>query len=456
MATYANLESANPHWVPTGGLAKIAHIPGEIGPPVIGNTLKLLADPDGFTKRMFDTYGPIFRNHAFGGHNVIMLGPEANELVLFDRDKLFSSEMGWGPILNLLFPRGLMLMDFEGHRADRKTLGVAFKPEPMRGYAQDINRVVTDRLSQWQGEMLFYPAIKQLTLDIAAESFLGIPLGPEADRLNRAFVDSVQASIGVVRRPLPFTKMKRGVAGRQTVIDYLRPQIAERRRNPNRTDMFSQFCRARQEDGSYMSDDGILDHMNFLLMAAHDTITSSVTSFLYYLAKNPEWQDRLRDECLSIAPAGSTIEAGQLDTFTLTDMAFKEALRMMPPVPSIPRRAVRDFSFGGYDFPAGTPVSVNTSFVHRMADIWPEPERFDPMRFTPDAVRGRHKFAWVPFSGGAHMCLGLHFATMQVKIFTHHLLTTRRVVIADGYAPKWQAWPIPKPVDGLRVEMQPL
>jgi cytochrome P450 len=460
MAGLANLEIANPHWVKRAEFDDLSHIPGEQGPPVIGNTLKLLADPDAFSRRMFETYGPVFRNRAFGGVVVIMLGPDANEMVLFDRGKNFSSEQGWGPILNLLFPRGLMLMDFDAHRADRKTLGVAFKPEPMRGYAEGIQRVIGNQLPDWpkdgQTEMLFYPAIKQLTLDIAAECFLGIPLGPEADRLNTAFVDSVAASIGIIRRPLPFTAMKRGVDGRQAVIDYLRPQIQERRRNPNRTDMFSQFCRATQEDGSFLPDDSILDHMNFLLMAAHDTITSSVTSFVYYLAKNPEWQEKLRAEALSIAPAGAALTMEQLDQFTLTEMAFKEALRMMPPVPAMPRRAVRAFEFGGYHIPAGTNLSINTSFVHRMPDIWPEPERFDPMRFTAEAVRARHKYAWVPFGGGAHMCLGLHFAYMQMKVFMHQLLTTRRIEIAAGYTPKWQAWPIPKPVDGLKVRLRAL
>ena len=196
--------------------------------------------------------------------------------------------------------------------------------------------------------------------------------------------------------------------------------------------------------------------MNFLMMAAHDTITSSVTSFVYYLAKNPEWQATLRAEALSIAPAGAALSMAQLDQFTLTEMAFKEALRMMPPVPAMPRRSVRDFEFGGYTIPAGTNLSINTSFVHRMEGIWPEPERFDPMRFTADAVRGRHKYAWVPFGGGAHMCLGLHFAYMQMKIFTHQLLTTRRIEIADDYTPKWQAWPIPKPADGLKVRLKAL
>jgi cytochrome P450 len=449
----ANSEAANPHWIKRATMNDLSHIPGESGLPFIGDTLKLLKDPPAYSNRMKATYGNVYKVNAFGIPNVALVGAEANELLLFDRDKLFSSEQGWGPILNLLFPRGLMLMDFDHHRMDRKALGIAFKPEPMRAYAQDMNDIFAKQLPSWRGDLKFYPAIKQLTLDVAASSFLGVPLGPEADKVNTAFVDMVAASVGAVRVPLPFTKMGRGVAGRKYLIRYFGPQIEERRRNENRQDMFSQFCRTKREDGEYMSDGELIDHINFLMMAAHDTITSSVTSLVWLLAKNPQWQEKLRAECLGIAPAGSSIGHDDLAKFELTEMAFKEALRMIPPVPSLPRRALRDFEFMGHHILAGTQVSINPPQVHMMAEYWEEPTRFDPMRFTPDQVKARHKYAWVPFGGGAHMCLGLHFAYMQTKVFLHHLLTTRRIEIAEGYNPAWQPWPIPKPKDGLQVRL---
>jgi cytochrome P450 len=140
----------------------------------------------------------------------------------------------------------------------------------------------------------------------------------------------------------------------------------------------------------------------------------------------------------------------------LTEMAFKEAMRLRPPVPSIPRRATRDFAFGGYAIPTGTLVSVNPLYTHHMPEIWSDPDTFDPLRFTDEAARNRHRFAWVPFGGGAHMCLGLHFAYMQAKIFFHHVVTTHRIVVRDGYAPEWQMLPIPRPKDGLTVTFEPL
>src|SRR5450755_793643 len=188
----------------------LTHIPGDEGWPLIGKTLEVLADPKGQIERQAAKYGLIYRSHIFGETNIVMLGPEANELVLFDQAKLFSSTHGWGPILGRLFPRGLMLLDFDEHRLHRRALSVAFKAGPMKSYLAQLDRGIGARVAQWKtrpGPMLFYPAIKQLTLDLAATSFLGADIGPAVDEITRAFVDMVAASVAVVRQPLPGTQM---------------------------------------------------------------------------------------------------------------------------------------------------------------------------------------------------------------------------------------------------------
>ena len=458
MATLAAEAPTYTHWSQSQPRHALDHIPGEDGWPVLGNTLPLLADPIGFGARMRATYGDVFRSNAFGRRSVLLFGADANELVLFDRDKNFSSAQGWGSVLDLLFPRGLMLLDFDHHRADRRALSIAFKPGPMRHYADALNRGIGARVAEWSGQqMLFYPAIKQLTLDLAADSFLGVPLGPEADAINKAFVDMVQASIGVVRRPLPFTAMGRGVAGRKFLLDYFTRETLRRREKGGGQDMFSQFATATRDDGSLMPVDEVVDHMIFLMMAAHDTITSSASSLVWLLAKHPEWQDKLRAEVLAVTGgAGRPLSYDDMAKLELTEMAFKEALRLIPPVPSIPRRAMRAFEFGGYRIPAGTGVGISPSAVHMDPTHWPDPETFNPLRFTPEMIAKRHKYAWVPFGGGAHMCLGLHFAYMQIKILMAQVLTRYRIEIEPGYAPKWQPWPIPKPRDGLKVRFAPL
>lgn len=433
----------------------LTHIPGDEGWPLIGKTLEVLADPKGQVERQSKKYGLVYRSHLFGETSLVLLGPEANELVLFDQAKQFSSTLGWGRILGLLFPRGLMLLDFEEHRLHRRALSVAFKSGPMKSYLADLDTGIAARVAQWKaqpGPMLFYPAMKQLTLDLAATSFLGAGIGPEVDKITRAFVDMVAASVAVIRKPLPGTPMARGVKGRKRIVAYFSEQIPLRRAKGGGDDLFSQLCHATHEDGALLSTQDIVDHMSFLMMAAHDTLTSSLTSFVGELAAHPEWQQKLRDEVTGLglaADAPTTFD--NLEAMRLSEMAFKEALRLKPPVPSMPRRSIKDFTFKGYAIPAGSMVGINPLFTHHMPDIWPEPEKFDPMRFTDEAQRSRHRFAWVPYGGGAHMCLGLHFAYMQAKCFARHFLQNLEVSLEPGYKPDWQIWPIPKPRDGLRV-----
>ncbi|GMN04142.1 cytochrome P450 [Erythrobacter sp. MTPC3] len=440
----------------------LSHIPGEAGWPVVGNTFKQLADPHGFTRRMIAKYGKVYKTHSFGGWNIALIGAEANEMVLFNKDKIFSSEQGWGPVLDQLFPRGLMLMDFDHHRIDRRALSIAFKPGPMRHYSGALNRGIAKDVANWEGRMEFYPAIKKLTLDLAADSFIGIPWGPEADKINVAFVDMVQASVAPVRKPLPFTKMKRGVDGRSFLVDYFTAETHKRRAEGGGQDMFSQFATATREDGSLLPVSEVVDHMNFLMMAAHDTITSSATSLIYHLAKNPQWQEKVREELIAVTggPDASgnprPLDYDDMGKLEVTEMAFKEALRMVPPVPSMPRRALKDFEYEGYHVPAGAHVGINIYWTHHSEEYWDNPSAFDPMRFTPEQVKARHKYAWVPFGGGAHMCLGLHFAYMQVKVLLAQVLQQYRIEVADGYSPDWQEWPIPQPKDGLKVEFKKL
>jgi cytochrome P450 len=414
----------------------LAHLPGEDGWPIVGNTLRALKDPVAHIHAMHGKHGAVYRDHLFGVRSVAMLGPEANEHVLFDRDKKF-----------LFVCR----------------LGISSRSAfPPWAYLGALNDVSSRRISEWhlagpgQGgtaQLQFYPAFKQLTLDLAAASFLGIELGSQARAVNRAFIDMVAAIIGVVRVPIPGTLMSKGVKGRHAIVAYFTQEIPKRRAGQG-TDLFTELCRATKEDGSVLSDQEIADHMSFLMMAAHDTLTSSVTSLVYLLCKHPEWQEQLRREMHGLRlPRGAPLSYERLGELALFEMAFKEAMRINPPVPGIPRAAVRDFRFKGHDIPASTRVAISAIFTHRMSELWPEPLKFDPLRFTDEATRGRHKYAWVQFGGGAHMCLGLHFAYIQAKSFFYHLLTTTRVSLVPDYVPRWQMWPIPKPCDGLPIRI---
>jgi cytochrome P450 len=140
----------------------LTHIPGNEGWPIIGNTLAALADPKGYVERNAAKYGLVYRTYLLGETSITLLGPDANELVLFDQAKLFSSELGWDGILGLLFPKGLMLRDFDEHRIHRRALSFAFKSEPMKSYFTELDKGIAARVAQWKakpGEMRIYPAM---------------------------------------------------------------------------------------------------------------------------------------------------------------------------------------------------------------------------------------------------------------------------------------------------------
>ena len=435
---------------------KLDHLPGSYGLPLFGRTFKALRDPLGNIRTQYETYGPISRTNVFFQKSVNLFGPEANEFVLRDRERNFSSRYGWDRALGLLFPRGLMLRDFDDHRFHRRIMQEAFRKEALADYVNMMNPEIESGIAHWadNNPLLFYPAIKKLTLDMAARVFMGLKLGPEADQLNRAFMDAVQASVGVVRVPIPGTQMWRGVRGRELLCRFFASMIEQKRASED-GDFFARICRAETEDGAKFSDDEIIDHMNFLMMAAHDTTTSASTTLIYHLAKYPEWQERLREEARALDKTHA--EHGDMDHFQQTGQAFREAMRLFPPVVVIPRRTVRACEFGGHTIPANTNVAVFPAFVHRMPEWWDEPEKFDPERFSPERAEDKqHPFLYVPFGGGPHTCIGMHFAELQVKAIMHQFLLRYRVSVARDYYMPVQALPIPKPSDGLPLKIERL
>ena len=431
---------------------RLGHIPGRMGMPVFGSTFEFLRDPFAFHQCRREEYGSVYKFSAFGGETVFLHGADALEYVLMDRERNFSSKNGWD-ILEKLFPKGLMLRDFEDHRAHRRIMQVAFKPQPMRDYMQHLNQGISTALKTWSPSerFKFYPAIKDLTLELGAAVFLGLQMGTNASRINQAFVDEVAASLAILRRPWPGSQMRRGVKARAFLLNYFRELIPERRAGSG-DDMFSQFCRAESEDGAFFSDDEIVDHLNFLLMAAHDTTTSALTTIIWALAQHPDWQDAVRAEIMALNTDQLTYD--DLDKLVLTERVLKEALRYRPPVPFIPRYAERPFEFNGYEIPGETSVTVSPGFVVIDPAWWTHPHRFDPDRFSDNRAEDRaHRFAWTPFGGGAHKCIGMHFAIMQVRAFLHQFLQQFQITLPVGYKDRWQAIPIPKPRDGLPVNL---
>jgi cytochrome P450 len=277
------------------------------------------------------------------------------------------------------------------------------------------------------------------------------PLGPRADRLNAAFNDTVLAATAAIRLPLPGLRWTKGLTGRRALEQYLRPLVPAKRRSPG-DDLFSALCHASDEDGQRFTDDEVVDHMIFLLMAAHDTSTTTLTTMAYYLARYPEWQERCREE--SRALGKEVLEYDDLDRLTSLDLVMKEAMRIVTPVPGLMRKTVKDTELLGYRIPADTFVSVGLWHLHHLDELWPNPNRFDPERFAEGRREDKsHRYAYLPFGNGVHKCIGMYFGQLEVKAAMHQLLLNRRWSVPAGYRMPVDLHSLPRPKDGLPIRV---
>lgn len=414
---------------------------------------KSYTNPLAHSQELQARYGNAVMQRFLGMTFVHLYGADAHRLALLNPDEIFSNKKAWDQIIGRVFPNGLMLRDGEDHRYHRRLMQAGFKSGAMQRYLLTMAPQARDAVASWRvqpGKTLHaYPTFKSMTLDMAATIFLGIDLGDESKKINAAFEATVAASMPKIPLAIPGTILWKGIRARQYMCEYFQSLLPEKRAGDGQ-DMFSLLSRATDEEGNQYTDQEVIDHIIFLMMAAHDTTTSALTSMTYALGKFPHWQQRLYREVSAIE--GGQLTYQDLDKMPETEWVMNEALRMYPPLSTLPKYSLKSFEYQGVRIPAGAMVATYPIHTHYMPEYWHEPERFDPERFCSErAEHKQHPYCWVPFSGGAHMCIGLHFAIMQIKLVMFEMLRRYQWHLPKDYKMPVQQSPISKPRDDLPV-----
>ena len=435
----------------------LGHIPGTFGLPLLGHLPWVFDDLRGLTRRLFAKYGPLTKLNIVGSKGILVTHPDVVRDVLLDQHKNFSNEKAFENTIGRFFSGGLLLIDFEEHRTQRRLFQTAFKAEPMKQYAQEMNQLITTQLESWPkaGEpgFKFFPHIKLCLLTTSARIFIGVENEDEIGMLNRNFVDMFEGMVGIVRAEIPGTKWARAKRALRNLRQHYEKLIPERRATETSTDFLSYLSKETREDGTYFSDEEIVNHINFLLMAAHDTTASSLTNIVMELAKNPQWQERLREQAQVLGKAVPDYQ--DLDAMVDFENVMLEAQRLHPSIPLSWRRSIRECEIDGYTIPPNTLVYMPLLHNYRDPTWWDNPEQFDPERFTPQrAEHKRHSYAFTAFGAGAHKCIGMNFAKIQVKCFLHQFLLRYRFSVPEGYDPKLMLIPMPKPMDDLPLLLE--
>ncbi|XP_062551978.1 cytochrome P450 4d8-like [Armigeres subalbatus] len=188
-------------------------------------------------------------------------------------------------------------------------------------------------------------------------------------------------------------------------------------------------------EGKPLSNSDIREEVDTFMFEGHDTTTSGISFTIYQLALNQPIQDKLYDEILSIL--GNTNSDVELTFQTLQDFRYlesiiKESMRLFPPVPFIGRTSVEDLEMNGTIVKAGQEFLVPIYVIHRNAKIYPDPERFDPERFSDTAESKRGPYDYIPFSAGSRNCIGQRYAMMEMKVTLIKLIKNFRILPGES------------------------
>jgi cytochrome P450 len=406
--------------------------------------------PIPFIEACAKRYGGWFTLRFPRGYTFIFTSdPEAiREIFAAHPDELHAGKANF--ILKpLMGEHSLLLLDGPDHLRERRMMMPPFHGERMHTYGRVMAEIADKVIASWPMGRAFpvQPQMQDITLDIILRTVFGVAQGATLDNLRRAISAMLSAgtkskTINFVGRdgkvPLEAFQLAMGrfspwgrIARLIAEVDrILLAEIARRRKDASGgDDVLSMLMAAKDERGQGLSDQELRDEMMTLLVAGHETTATSLSWLFWRLAQNPEVQEKLRAEILAAAKDGQ-VPPERIGEFKYLDAVIKETLRLNPIIPFVARWIVSPIKIAGRELPAGVMAVPCIYLTHRRADLWPDPERFDPDRFLDKRLTGNEFF---PFGGGSRRCIGMAFAMYEIKIIAAQTLCRLKLEATPGY-----------------------
>ena len=349
-----------------------------------------------------------------------------------------------GPALG----QGLLTADGSHWKWQRQSVASAFRPSSLLELQPAMIAAAERTRDRWLGgasrtvdvgrEMM------QTTFDIIVQTMMSGGHGIDVERVETSISDYLRPSgwtfaFGVVGAPewLPYPGRRKAMAAVRFLRSSLATVIDERRRSPNdRNDLVSMLLSAADpETGRTMTDGEILDNLMTFISAGHETTALGLAWTFDLLSRHPAVEQKVFAE-IDAVTEGRSLAVEHVSKLVYTRQVFSESMRLYPPAPIITRTALGDFRLGDYLIPDGTVMFVPIYAVHHHPSIWQDPERFDPDRFAPEAVKARHRYAYMPFGAGPRVCIGNAFAVMEGVIVLAVLLQKLRLCTRTASPPK--------------------
>jgi retinoid hydroxylase len=406
-------------------------MPGVTGWPILGVALDLANKQEQFYWEQHQRYGHIFQISApiFGFKNVACLvGPEANRLVFKDAADCFSSKLGNKNLASIVSEDAVLLKDGEEHRTNRKMIMPIFHSQAIGSYFSTMKSLTEEAVANWlqQGTIDLNDELHNLTLAIVVKIFLGIENPQEIAMVSSWFTTLIENHrFPLLRWDVPFTKFGQGMAARRRIVAYVEQEIAARKQRgtiDRVDDALGLLLQATDEAGTKFTEVQVINQILGFLFAGHETSANLLTWIMFELGNNPTWRQKLRAEQQQVIGSAS-LSAQHLRQLPQLTNVIKEGERLYPPAFALVRGVVADVEYSGYNIPAGWYVLLFPLLTHRLPEIYANPDIFDPDRFAPPREEDKKfPFSLIGFGGGAHGCIGLEFAQMEMKIILSALL----------------------------------
>lgn len=392
-----------------------------------------------FPRSLYEGRPLVFRRGA--RRYVVVSEPADAETILLTKSDCFRRSYIAAFTLKPALGEGLLTADGESWRAQRRIAAPAFRPAEVAALSPAMTAAAGDAVRRLAARA---PGVVDVLPEMGRATFAVIARAVFGDFAGRADPDAVARDLSLYLSkvgnpdvldlfgapafiPHPWKWAGYRAAGRMRRL--AADVLAEKRAAGALSgDLASRLATARDpETGRTMEDARIVDNLVTLIAAGHETTALALTWTLSILAHLPDLQDALAAEAAAVGGAGpDTVER-----LPLTRQVLMEAMRLFPPAPAIVRSVTAPVTVAGVALEPDDHVSVAVYPMHRRADLWPEPDGFDPARFAP-AAGERHRFAYLPFGGGPRICIGMGLAMMEATVILAALVQALRFQPAAG------------------------
>jgi len=363
-----------------------------------------------------------------------------------------------------LLGEGLLTSEGEFHLRQRRLAQPAFHRQRIAGYAATMVEYADRACDRWlAGETRDVAReMMRLTLAIAGKTLFDANVEGEADEIGKALTttfelfNTLTLPFRQLLERLPLPASKRFLKARERLDATIYRIINERRASgEDRGDLLSMLIAARDEegDGSGMTDEQLRDEAMTIFLAGHETTANALTWTWYLLSQHPEIEARFHAE-VDGALKGALPTAEDFPRLRYTEMVFAEAMRLYPPAWVIGRRALCDYQINGHKIPARSILLISPYVTHHDARFFPDPFRFDPERWTPEARESRPKFSYFPFGGGPRVCIGESFAWMEGALVLATIARRFRMRLAPGHPVEMRPLVTLRPKHGMRMILE--